>query len=210
MKDYIKLNALPVIIEIAYILSCFLVPDQYYIYTNFIFYLFLLIVFIARKDFSFREWFKSLKSGKGFWKSVVLTSLLFIASFVITSVLESAFSEFDTGAIGLRCDNWFTLFIFAFSTILLPAITEETFFRKNMISFRGKGVLIITTLTGMLLYAFEHSLTVWGIFLTMIWALPLSLSYIKTKNIYVPMTAHFIGNFVGNGITVIMAAISMI
>lgn len=62
----------------------------------------------------------------------------------------------------------------------------------------------------MFLYALEHSLTIWGIFLTMIWALPLSLSYIKTKKIYVPMIAHFIGNLLGNGIDVIMTIISML
>lgn len=44
----------------------------------------------------------------------------------------------------------------------------------------------------------------------MIWALPLSVSYINTKNIYVPMTVHFIGNLLGNGMTVIMTIISML
>lgn len=33
----------------------------------------------------------------------------------------------------------------------------------------------------MLLYAAEHSLEPWGILLTAIWALPLTISYIKTK-----------------------------
>lgn len=79
-----------------------------------------------------------------------------------------------------------------------------------MISFESKVVLIITTLLGMSMYAFEHSLTVWGIFLTMIWALPLSVSYIKTKNVYVPMTAHFIGNLFGNGIDIVFTIIAMI
>jgi len=96
------------------------------------------------------------------------------------------------------------------STILLPPIVEETFYRKNMISFENIVVLILTTLLGMLMYAIEHSLAVWGILLTMIWALPLSISYIKTKNIYVPMTAHFIGNLFGNGIDIIVTIIAMI
>ena len=47
----------------------------------------------------------------------------------------------------------------------------------------------------MFLYAIEHALSWWGILLTMIWAIPLSIAYIKTKNIYVVMTAHFIGSF---------------
>ena len=111
------------------------------------------------------------------------------------------------------------LLIAVISLIFLPAFDDilkenkgriYSIYRKNMISFENKVVLIITTLLGMLLYALEHSLAVWGIFLTMIWALPLSISYIKTKNVYVPMTAHFIGNLLGNGIDIIFTIIAMI
>lgn len=210
MSKYIKTNIIPIIIEIVFIISCFIVPKEYFIYTNFLFYLFLLIYFYIKKEFSLKEWLKNIKSGKKFWKQVTITVLLFILAFIITIVLENVFPDCNTGTIALKRDSWLKLIIFAISTILLPAITEETFYRKNMISFKSKGILLITTILGMFLYALEHSLTIWGIFLTMIWALPLSVSYIKTKNIYVPMTAHFIGNLLGNGIDVIMAAISMI
>ena len=210
MKKYVKTNLFPIIIEVIFIISCFIVPREYFIYTNFCFYLILAIYFWYRKDFSLKEWLHNLKSGKKFWKYVILTALGFIGAFVITAVLESMFSELNTGMIGLRRNSWITLIIFAMSTILLPPIVEEIFYRKNMISFENKVVLIITTLLGMLMYAFEHSIAVWGILLTMIWALPLSISYIKTKNVYVPMTAHFIGNLFGNGIDVIFTIISMI
>lgn len=210
MRKYIKANIFPIIVEIIFIISCFIVPREYYIYTNFFFYLILAVYFWCRKDFSIKEWLHNLKSGKMFWKQVVLTALGFISAFAITMVLESIFSDLNTGMIGLKRNSWITLIIFAISTILLPSIVEETFFRKNMISFENKGVLIITTILSMLMYALEHSLAVWGIFLTMIWALPLSISYIKTKNVYVPMTAHFIGNLLGNGIDVVFTIIAMI
>ena len=210
MKKYVKMNLFPIIIEVIFIISCFIVPREYFVYTNFCFYLILAIYFWYRKDFSLKEWLHNLKSGKKFWKYVILTALGFIGAFVITAVLESMFSELNTGMIGLRRNSWITLIIFAMSTILLPPIVEETFYRKNMISFENKVVLIITTLLGMLMYALEHSLAVWGILLTMIWALPLNISYIKTKNVYVPMTAHFIGNLFGNGIDIIFTIIAMI
>ena len=210
MKDYIKVNIFPIIIEVIFIISCFIVPREYYIYTNFFFYLILAIFFLCRKDFSLKEWLHNLKSGKKFWKHVILTALGFIGAFVITMVLESIFSNLNTGMIGLRRNSWITLIIFTISTILLPPVVEETFFRKNMISLKNKVVLICTTLLGMLMYALEHSLATWGILLTMIWALPLSISYIKTKNVYVPMTAHFIGNLFGNGIDVIFTIVAMI
>ena len=140
----------------------------------------------------------------------MLTTILFVLAFVITMFLENTFSNLNTGTIALKIDSWLKLIIFIISTIMLPAITEETFYRKNMISFKSKTILVVTTILSMFLYSLEHSLTIWGILLTMIWALPLSISYIKTKNIYVPMTAHFIGNVLGNGIDVVMTIISML
>lgn len=210
MRKYIKANMFPIIVEVIFIISCFIVPREYYIYTNFFFYLILAVYFWCRKDISIKEWLHNLKSGKKFWKQVVLTAVGFISAFVTTMVLEGIFSDLNTGMIGLKRNSWITLIIFAISTIILPPIAEEIFFRKNMISFENKGVLIITTILSMLMYALEHSLAVWGIFLTMIWALPLSISYIKTKNVYVPMTAHFIGNLLGNGIDVVLTVIAMI
>ena len=210
MSKYIKTNIIPIIIEIVFIISCFIISKEYFIYTNFLFYMLLLIYFYIKKEFSLKEWLNNLKSGKRFWKQVIITALLFILAFIITTVLENVFPNYNTGTIALKRDNWLKLIIFAISTILLPAITEETFYRKNIISFKNKGTLLITTILGMFLYALEHSLTIWGMFLTMIWAFPLSVSYIKTKNIYVPMTAHFIGNLLGNGIDVILAIISML
>lgn len=210
MEKYIRKNILPIIIEIVFILSCLIIPKEYFIYTNFLFYLLLLIYFCIKKDFSLKEWLSNIKGGKRFWKQVIITALFFVAAFIITIISENLFPNYNTGTIALRRNSWPTLIIFAISTILLPAITEETFYRKNLISFQNKAILLCTALLSMLLYAVEHSLTIWGIFLTMLWALPLSISYIKTKNIYVPMTAHFIGNLLGNGTDVIMTIISMV
>lgn len=170
----------------------------------------LIIYFGIRKEISIKEWINNIKSGKKYWKQVIITVIFFIIAFGVTVFLENKFSNLDTGMIALKRDNWLKLILFAVSTIIFPVITEETFYRKNMISFKNKIVLVITTIISMFLYAIEHSLTIWGILLTMIWALPLSISYIKTKNIYVPMTAHFIGNVLGNGIDVVMTIILML
>lgn len=210
MSKYIKLNAIPIFIEIIFIMSCFIIPKEYFIYTNFLFYLLLFIYFWIKKDFSIKGWLNNIKSGYKFWKQVVITLVFLIIAFGITIVLENAFPNLNTGMIILKTDSWLKIVIFTISTIIFPAITEETFYRKNMISFKSKTILIITTILSMFLFALNHSLKIWGILLTMVWALPLSVSYIKTKNIYVPMTAHFIGNVLGNGIDVIITVISML
>lgn len=209
ISSYIKKNAIPVLIEIAFVVSCFFVPQEYCVYTNLLFYSLLLVYFCVKQEFDFKGWAQNLKSGKAFWKQVIITMLFFLIAFGLTAVLESFFPNLDTGTIMLKGNTPLRLIAFAISTMFLPAITEETFYRKNIISFQNKSVLIVTSIFGMLLYAAEHSLKPWGILLTTIWALPLTLSYIKTKNVYVPMTAHFIGNVLGNGADVVMTIIAM-
>lgn len=199
---YIKLNIFPIIAEVLFVLVCLLFQG-YYIYINFLFYIVLAIYFWLRKDFSVKGWIDSVKGGSAFWKQVMLTILFFCLAFLFTNILENMFPHLSTGMINLKADNWLKLILFAASTIILPPIAEEVFYRKNLTSFKNRKILILTTLFSMFAYGLEHTFTIWGIFLCMIWALPLSVSYIKTKNIYVTMTAHFICNFVVNGIAVV-------
>ena len=204
---YVKANLIPLIIEILFIISYYIVPKDDFIYVNAFFYVLLFVYFLISKDLNLKEWFLSFRSGKKYWSQVLPTFLGFMLAFIFTTILEGIFPGLETGTINLRRDTWLTLGVFAISTILFPAITEETFYRKNLILFDSKKTVIITTILSMFLYACEHSLAPWGIFLTMIWALPLSLSYIKTRNIYVVMTAHFLGNLLGNGVDVILTLI---
>lgn len=160
-------------------------------------------IFQAEKRFFNQRMFEFRKKGRIFWKQVLLTILFCALAFAFTNVLSNIFPQLNNGMIKLRVNNWFKLILFTFSTIILPPIVEESFYRKNLISFRNRRILVLTTLFSMFLYALEHALAIWGIFLCMIWVLPLSISYIKTKNIYVVMTAHFICNIVVNGVAIV-------
>lgn len=210
MKKYIQKNLFPVIIELIFIISCFVVSDDYHIYTNFLFYLVLAVYFILQKAFSFSEWKKNILGGRKFWIPVIITAAGFMTAFAVTILLEGAFPGLDDGMIGLKRNTWFKLLIFALSTIILPPVVEELFYRQSVIAFSNTKIMILTTLTGMFLYAIEHALSPWGILLVMIWALPLSIAYIKTKNVYIPMTAHFIVNLLGNGTDVIFTAAALL
>ena len=209
IKSYARKNGIPILFEILFIVSCFVVPKEYFIYTNCLFYVCLFVYFIVKKDLELTGWFSSFTSGKKYWKQVGWTLLGLILAYGITIALENSFPNLDAGNIGLRIDSWLTLGLFFISTILLPAVTEETFFRKNMILLQSKKAIVITMTISMLLYAIEHSLSWWGILLTMIWAIPLSIAHVTTKNIYVVMTAHFIGNLLGNGMDVAVTAIRL-
>lgn len=202
-NNYFKSLIFPISIEMLFVLGCCLSNPKDHIFLNFLFYLILAIYFVWNKNFSLKEWCEALSSGRRFWKQVFLTILFLSLAFVFTNFLESLFPDLDKGMIHLRADSWLKLILYAASTILLPPIVEEIFYRKLFISFKNKQILVVTTLLSMLLYAMEHALAIWGIFLYMVWALPFSLSYIRTRNIYVPMTAHLICNIIINGIAVI-------
>lgn len=202
-KEVININTIPIAIEAVFIVSCFVLPKEIHIYTNTAFYLLLFVYFWVRKDFSFRIWGAKLKSGFKFWRATAFTVVGFGTAFAFSFMLADSFSEWSTGSIQLLVDSWPKLFCFTASTIIFPAIVEETFFRKNIISMKSNGSIVITAFIGMLLFGAEHFLMPWGIIIGMIWSLPLSLSYIKTKDVYIPITAHFIVSILGNGLDVI-------
>lgn len=129
------------------------------------FYLLLFADFYVKREFSFRKWVKNLKGGKTFWKQVIVTTVFFLICFWIDYCLRELFPNLDTGMIMLKMDTPARLIAFAISTMFLPAITEESFYRKSIISFRSKPALVLSAVFGMLLYAAEHSLKPWGIFL---------------------------------------------
>ncbi|MDF2513614.1 MAG: protease [Herbinix sp.] len=95
------------------------------------------------------------------------------------------------------------ILLFALSTILLPPLAEELFYRQSLICFDHKKRLPLLIIISSLLFALEHSLTPFGILIALIWSIPLMISYIKTKNVYVVIVAHFISNFVVNGLDII-------
>lgn len=209
MEGYIKKLVFPVLWEIVFIATCFIWSEKYYTYTNFFFYLGIIVYFCAIGDFKIKDLKENLKNGKKFRVPVLLTSIAMMVALLISSVVSGLFPETNDGMIGLARDNWFQLVIFAISTIIFPPLAEELFFRKAFIRFNSKVILVMSSLVGMILYALEHSLAWLGIIETLIVAVPLTISYIKTKNVYIPMVAHFFVNLIGNGTTVVFTAIKL-
>ena len=139
-RKYIKLNIFPIILEGLFILACLLFREHC-IYINFLFYIVLAVYFKQRKDFSIKEWLNSVKKGRTFWKQVLLTILFCTLAFAFTNVLANMFPHLNNGMIKLRVNNCFKLILFTFSTIILPPIAEEIFYRKNLIDFKNKKTL---------------------------------------------------------------------
>ncbi|MFA9381335.1 MAG: lysostaphin resistance A-like protein [Acetanaerobacterium sp.] len=210
MTQYIKKLIFPILWELVFIASYFLIAEEHFIYTNFIFYFGIIVYFVKTGDFKLQDLKQNIKGGKVFWFPVLWTAVAMIIAFLFSAFLGGLFPNVDDGMFGLAQKNWLQLILFAISTIVFPPLAEELFFRKAIIRFDSKFLLIITSLLGMVLYTLEHSLSWLGIFQTMIIAIPLTVSYIKTKNVYIPMAAHFIVNVIGNGPSVVFTAIKFI
>lgn len=200
MEKYIKQNLIPIILTAILFAVFIFVSNDYFLYANFAYYLILLFYMLARGEFSFEKWKEQLCSGKRFWINVAFTGVGFFAAFVVSDVIVELFPNVPTGTVVFKVKTWYDIVIFAATTMLIAPIAEELFFRKSMISFRNKRWTICTSLLSMLLFASEHATLPLGIFATFVWAIPLTVSYVKTKNIFVPMTAHLISNVLVNGL----------
>ena len=199
----------PIIWQIIFILSITFSNENYYVYSNFLFYLGISIYFIKLGYFNISELKANIKSGRIFWNNVLLASILFVLSFLLGDILAKIFNIDNINMINLKVNNYFELILFSFSTILLPPIAEELFYRKAIIHFKNNKILFITAAIGVFLYAIEHSLSALGVLQAMIWAIPFTIIYIKTKNIYINIVAHFLVNLIVNGSTVIFSFIKL-
>jgi membrane protease YdiL (CAAX protease family) len=207
-RYWIKL--LPVIVWLALDLAFGGSFDKYTrVYFSLVYFLGIAVYFFVWREWRFSEWRKALTKGKAFWIPVVLTALGMAVMFGVGIGITLLFPNADDGMGIYTVDNWATLAAFALVTILLAPIADEAFFRKAVISFDSKVALAVSVVLSIFLCASEHSLMPLGFLQACLWAVPLTIAYIKTKNIYVSMTAHFLCNLVMNGMGVIVIAIRL-
>ena len=195
--------------QVAYLAVCNSFGKYTRVYCDCVFYLGLAVYFTLWHDWSLSEWGRVAKQGKAFWVPTLLTAIGMAAMFGVGTFLAMLFPGADDGMGVFGVNSWPGLIAFAFTTIFLPPIAEELFYRKAIMSFDTTAVLAVTTIVSILLYASEHSLTPLGFAQACLWAVPLSVAYIVTKNIYVSMTAHLVCNLAFNGVTAVMTAITI-
>jgi len=196
--------------HIAYLFLCNTFDKYTRVYCDLVFYAGLALYFFLLRDWRFSIWKKELKRGKIFWIPVLFTILGMAVMFGVGIGINILFPNANDGMAVLGVNNWVSLIAFAFVTIILPPISEEVFYRKAIIAFDSKFVLSISVIVSIMLFASEHSLMPFGFLQACLWGIPFSIAYVKTKNIYVCMTAHFLCNLVVNGITVIITAINLL
>lgn len=207
MATYLKKNILPLLWFIAWIIIMpFAYPalsTQINVYANLVFYIgLLLLIDISQKRLFFSEEVHSLKIGRT-WLHILLTLLGLALTYGLATGIISLFPNVATGWGKMKCNSGWSVAAFAVSTIIMPPISEELFFRKSLIVNNGTNrILIATSAVSVILFGLEHSLLPLGFIEGALIGIVFTVAYIRTKNIIVPVIAHFITNFIINGISV--------
>lgn len=192
----------------------FILPSfdiQTNVYANLIFYIgLLLLVLLGQRQLFSREEILSLKR-KHTWLAIFFTVLGLALVFGLATALIALFPNVNTGWGHLKCTDAYSLTAFAISTVVLPPLAEELFFRKSLIILnQSRNILFITVFISVILFGFEHSLSILGFIEGALIGIVLSFSYIRTKDIIIPVTAHFIVNLLANGYSVISIAVFLL
>ena len=206
-ETFWKRNLFSIILELIFVISCFFVPEKYFVYTSFGFYLIMFLQFFLSETFSFPDFWENIRSGRLFWRRVILTSIFFTIAISITVAVKIIFPDLVDGIIKLKVSNSFDLVFFIVTTMFLSPIVEETFFRRNIINPENKVLLTVSFIFNLFLVGIAHASAPLGIFLCMIWAIPLSIVYVKFQNFYIGVAAHMIVNILFCILSIIMVFI---
>ncbi|HEX3038274.1 MAG TPA: CPBP family glutamic-type intramembrane protease [Oscillospiraceae bacterium] len=181
------------------------------VYSNLIFYagLIAFVVIQRRKLFDEKSW-SSLKNKK-VWLSIFLAIVALVLAYCIAEFIISLFPNVPTGWGKMKCVGWLGVISFALSTVFLPPIAEELFFRQSLIVINStKMAMLVTASFSVILFGLEHSLLPLGFMEGALIGIVFTVMYVKTKNIMVTVMAHFITNAVINGFSTIIFMIQLL
>lgn len=197
----------PIAWELLFVIATIIIPKQAF-HLFFTFYLGLLIYFYYfHKQFSFRKFFRNLKRIKTFWLPVAITFVgMLVANFIKNNILQVYLTSVKDGTIFIitRNDIIPTVF-YAIMMIIMKPVAEELFFRKAIISFGSKKRVFALTVVSLLLCAVSRAHGLLGIAEWSIMAIPVTIAYVATRNIYISVMAHVLFEFYDNAYSIIYA-----
>ncbi len=191
---------IPFLWELLFAVACTLLPKQT-LYLFFVFYLGILYYFYYfYKQFSFRKFKKNLGRVVTFWIPVLLTfGGLYIANYIRTSVIPELFLGVRDGTVQIIYHNeLLPTIMYAVMMIVLKPVAEELFFRKALIKFGSKKKVAAFTVLSLLLCALSRAHGLLGIAEWVLMALPVTIAYVATRNIYISLMAHVLFEFYDN------------
>ncbi|MBQ9303258.1 CPBP family intramembrane glutamic endopeptidase [Butyrivibrio sp.] len=191
---------IPIAWEIVFVVATIIWPKQAF-HLFFAFYFGLLTYFyFIYKQFSFRKLYKNFGRVLGFWVPVAITFIGLLLAGKLRMLISSQFSfHIDEGAVSIIVHNDLVpTFFYALMMIVIKPVAEELFFRKALIRFDNKKQTIIFAVLSLVLCALTRAHGPLGILEWAIMALPVTIAYIATKNIYISVMAHVLFEFYDN------------
>ena len=193
--------------DLLFVISTILMPKQAF-HLFFIFYTGLLIYYYYfHKQFSFRKFARNLSRVKRFWLPVLLTFIgLLIANLIKNRVILALFSTSHDGTVSIITRNdIFPTIMYALMMIIMKPVAEELFFRKAIITFGSKKRVFALTIVSLLLCAVSRAHGVLGIAEWILMAVPVTVAYVITRNIYISVMAHVAFEFYDNAYSIVYA-----
>ncbi len=198
---------IPLAWELLFIISTIIMPKQAF-HLFFVFYLGLLIYFyFVHKQFSFRKFGRNLGRLKTFWLPVALTFVgLLLTNDIKNKVLQPLFSTVADGTVSIITRNdILPTFFYAIMMIIMKPVAEELFYRKAIITFGNKKRVFVLAVVSLLLCAVSRAHGLLGIAEWALMAIPVTVAYIVTRNIYVSVMAHVAFEFYDNIYSIVYA-----
>lgn len=158
-----------------------------------------------RHPLRWREFLDSIAGRRAFWIPVLVTAVGLGLALVAGVALPLLFPQAPDGMIKLPIHSPGQVALFVLSTICLPPFAEELCFRRALLRPVAGMPIGVLAVISVLLFAAEHALAPLGIAVAAIWALPFTIAYLKTRNVYVVVVAHLVADLVGNVPNVVVA-----
>lgn len=193
--------------ELLFVISTILMPKQAF-YLFFVFYAGLLIYFYyIHKQFSFRKFARNLSRIRRFWVPVLITFAgLLLANDIKNKIIQPLFYTAKDGTISIITKNdIFPTIMYAAMMIIMKPVAEELFFRKAIISFGSKKRVFALIIVSLLLCAVSRAHGVLGIAEWILMAIPVTVAYVVTRNIYISVMAHVAFEFYDNIYSIVYA-----
>jgi membrane protease YdiL (CAAX protease family) len=135
-----------------------------------------------------------------FWIPVGITFMgLYLANYIRTTVIPSMFFGVRDGTVQIIYHNeLLPTLMYAIMMIILKPVAEELFFRKALIKFGSKKKVFAFTVLSLLLCALSRAHGLLGIAEWMLMALPVTVAYLVSRNIYISLMAHVLFEFYDN------------
>ncbi len=191
---------IPFLWELLFIVATIHFPKQT-LNLFFVFYLGILYYFYYfYKQFSFRKLYKNMGRFVTFWIPVALTFFgLFIADYIKLHVIPELFPGVKDGTVQIIYHNeLFPTLMYAVMMIILKPVAEELFYRKAIIKFGSKKKVLAFSVLSLLLCALSRAHGLLGIAEWVLMALPVTIAYVATRNIYISLMAHVLFEFYDN------------